>query len=96
MTKKRRLAVFAVLLAVMMLFSALYIVLEANHDCQGEDCAICLQICACLNLLQNLSLALSLLAAAAIFLISAEEIGKRLSYAYQSDSLITLKVKLSD
>lgn len=96
MIKKRRLAVFAVLLAVMMLFSALYIVLEADHDCHGEDCAICSQICACLNLLQNLSLALSLLAAAAILLISAEEIGKRLSCSYQRNSLITLKVKLSD
>ena len=34
----------AAVLAVVMLFSAVYIAVEADHDCSGEDCAICHQI----------------------------------------------------
>ena len=41
----------AAVLAVVMLSSAVYLAVEANHDCSGEDCAICHQIGVCENLL---------------------------------------------
>ena len=43
MTKKFRFMVrlLAVVLAVVMLSSAVYIAVEADHDCSGEDCVIC-------------------------------------------------------
>ena len=46
MTKKFRFMtrLLAVVLAVVMLSSAIYIAVEADHDCSGEDCAICHQI----------------------------------------------------
>ena len=47
----------AAVLAVVMLSSAIYIAVEANHDCSGEDCAICHQIGVCENLLKSLGLA---------------------------------------
>ena len=47
----------AAVLAVVMLFSAVYIAVEADHDCSGEDCAICQQIGVCENLLKSLGLA---------------------------------------
>ena len=45
MTKKFRFMVrlLAVVLAVVMLSSAIYLAVEADHDCSGEDCAICHQ-----------------------------------------------------
>ena len=47
----------AAVLAVVMLSSAIYIAVEADHDCSGEDCAICHQIGVCENLLKSLGLA---------------------------------------
>ena len=43
MTKKLRLitGLLAAVLAAVMLSSAVYIAVEANHNCSGEDCAIC-------------------------------------------------------
>ena len=54
----------AAVLAVVMLSSAIYIAVEANHNCSGEDCAICHQLQICENLLKSIGLA----GAAAVFL----------------------------
>ncbi len=98
MTKKpcfmtRRLAA---VLAVVMLSSAIYIAVEANHDCSGDDCAICRQISICENLLKSLGLAGAAAAITAAFtytmcraiLPCAETIGTL--------TLVALKVKLSN
>ena len=65
MTKKSRLitGLLAAVLAAVMLSSAVYIAVEANHNCSGEDCAICHQLQACENLLKSIGLA----GAAAVF-----------------------------
>ena len=47
----------AAVLAVVMLSSAVYLAVEADHDCSGDDCAICRQISICENLLKSLGLA---------------------------------------
>ena len=98
MTKKFRFltGLLAAVLAVVMLSSAAYIAVEADHDCSGEDCAICHQIDACLNSLRELSLAGVAAAVTAAFtytlckavLLCAETIGTL--------TLVSLKVKLSD
>ena len=41
----------AAVIAVVMLSSAIYLAVEADHDCSGDDCAICRQISICDNLL---------------------------------------------
>ena len=40
--------------ACAMLFSALFVVFEAEHDCHGELCKICAQVQVCLRTLDNL------------------------------------------
>ncbi len=97
MNKPKRLAsMLALLAAFIMLFSVLFIALEADHDCCGEDCAICTQIRACENLLRNL-LTVAVFAAAArccfalVFGFAGTE-----CRCLRSHTLITLKVKLSD
>lgn len=96
MTKKFRFMVrlLAVVLAVVMLSSAVYIAVEADHDCSGDDCAICRQISICENLLKSLGLAGAAAAITAAFtytvcraiLPCAEMIGTL--------TLVALKVKL--
>ena len=56
MTKKFRLitGLLAAVLAAVMLSSAVYIAVEANHNCSGEDCAICHQLQVCENLLKSI------------------------------------------
>ena len=86
----------AAVLAVVMLSSAIYIAVVANHDCSGEDCAICRQISICENLLKTLGLAGAAAAITAAFtytvcraiLPCAETIGTL--------TLVALKVKLSN
>ena len=86
----------AAVLAVVMLFSAVYIAVEADHDCFGDDCAICRQISICENLLKSLGLAGAAAVITAAFtytmckaiLPCAETIGTL--------TLVALKVKLSN
>lgn len=96
MTRKRCLAVLAAVLAFVMLFSVLYVALEADHDCHGDDCAICAQISACMDLLRQLALSLLVIAAAALLRASALPVRKAICYGVHRASLISLKVKLSD
>ena len=58
MTRKFRLItrLLAAVLAAVMLSSAIYIAVEANHTCSGEDCAICHQLQVCENLLKSIGL----------------------------------------
>ncbi len=98
MTKKFRFMtrLLAVVLAVVMLSSAVYIAVEADHDCSGEDCAICHQIGVCENLLKTLGLAGAAAAVTAALtyalcraiLPCAERLG--------TGTLVSLKVKLSN
>lgn len=96
----RRKKIAAVLLIVTVLFfmlgSALFIAAEADHDCAGEGCPICHQISICRNTLKNLSIAVSVAAFAAAF----TDIPCRGSFARsdcaQSDTPVSLKVKLTN
>ncbi len=85
MKKARRwLAVlFAVLFVFTMLSSELYIALEADHDCAGENCSVCAQIGVC-------HFVLKLLAGAAVaFLV----VTIRLRLIMQDGLPIALNVK---
>lgn len=86
----------AAVLAVVMLSSAIYIAVEANHDCSGEDCAICRQISICENLLKTLGLAG---AAAAISAVLTYTMCKAILPCAEMNgtlTLVALKVKLSN
>lgn len=98
MTKKKRL--IATLLTVMVifvvLFSSLFIVENANHDCIGDDCSICYVISVCKNVLKTIGLALAvaiLTAFVGTFMLFLPSLTERVA---GSISLVTLKVKLSN
>ncbi|MBQ9664651.1 MAG: hypothetical protein IJV40_16010 [Oscillospiraceae bacterium] len=95
-TAKRFAVLVAAMLVCALLFSVLFLVVEAHHDCDGDDCAICAQITVCENLLQKLTFTVLALTAsvsgcriASVFIRSA--VGR-----FRQATLITLKTKLSD
>ena len=86
---------FAVVLAVVMLSSAVYIAVEADHDCSGDDCAICHQIGVCENLLKSLGLAGAAAAITAAFTYTMCKAILPCTEMIGSLTLVSLKVKLS-
>ena len=98
MTKKFRFMVrlLAVVLAVVMLSSAVYIAVEADHDCTGDDCAICHQIGACENLLKSLGLAGAAAAISAAFTYTVCRAILPRAEMNGTLTLVALKVKLSN
>ena len=83
-------------LCLVVLWSSMFIVIEAEHDCSGEDCPVCLCIAVCGSLLRLLSLPREVSSAwfSALILSALTLIPSLLPRNYST--LITLKVKLSD
>ena len=98
MTKRKRIISLVVAAAVLfvMLYSALYIAAEANHDCVGENCPICYKISVCENTLKNLSFAVCAVAFAAAFTYTLCRSISACAAVIPSYTLVSLKVKLTD
>lgn len=98
MTKKFRFmtGLLAVMLAFVMLSSAIYIAVEADHDCSGDDCAICHQIGVCENLLKSLGLAGAATAITAAFAYTMRKAILPCTETIDTLTLVSLKVKLSN
>ena len=98
MTRKFRLItrLLAAVLAAVMLSSAIYIAVEANHTCSGEDCAICHQLQVCENLLKSIGLvdAAAVFAAAVRYALCS--VIPSCAELVRTFTLVSLKVKLSD
>ena len=97
MAKKRILTVaLAVLVFVAMLSSSLFIIEHADHNCTGEDCPICEQICLCTQTLKTLSLAV--MAAVVFFALSAllHISIRQVETACVPHTPVSLKVKLTN
>ncbi|MBQ9248772.1 MAG: hypothetical protein IJ179_00220 [Oscillospiraceae bacterium] len=86
----------AAVLALVLLFSALFIALEAHHDCQGDGCAICACISICQDLLQHLSVVALVLGLALLLNRAVRPLVFAVRAAAAYPTPITLKVKLSD
>ncbi|MBQ6543503.1 MAG: hypothetical protein IJL77_03865 [Clostridia bacterium] len=70
--KKFAVALLTALLVLALLSSAAYIAAESDHDCSGEDCAICMRIEACVHTLRSIMNAFTACAVfAAVYKISA-------------------------
>ena len=88
--------IIALMLFVVMLFSALFIAHEIHHDCTGEGCSVCAMLAVCENMLKNISAAA---AAAAVLTAAVFVIIKTLETASvfcPAATPVSLKVKLSD
>ena len=95
-TKRILAMVMAVAIFAVMLSSALFLAEEANHDCIGDGCQICLQLNLCRGVLKSLSLVL--LAAVAALTVACILCGG--FWPSQGSTghitLVALKVKLSN
>ncbi len=97
MIKSKRLAsVLVLLMACIMLFSVLFIALEADHDCCGEGCAICAQIQVFEDLFRSLMTAAALVAASWCLYTLSRVFSDTDRCSVYPHTLIVLKVKLSD
>ncbi len=98
MKKHKRLfaALLVLAVAIVVLSSAVYIAVQADHDCTGTDCQICYHIASCQQTLKQAALTGSAAAAAAavIYVLC----GGLLCPArlFVSCTLVSLKVKLSN
>lgn len=86
----------AAMLAAVMLSSAVYLAVEANHDCSGDDCAICRQISICENLLKSLGLAGAAAAITAVLTYTKCRAVLPCTEMSGTLTLVSLKVKLSN
>ena len=98
MTKKPcfLMRLLAAVLAVVMLSSAVYIAVEADHDCAGDDCAICHQISVCEDLLKSLGLVGAAAAVTAAFTYTMCKAILPCAETTDTLTLVVLKVKLSN
>ena len=53
--------ILAAWMLLVVLFSAFFIAIEANHECTGEDCPVCVCMEYCENVLQKIGDGLTLL-----------------------------------
>ena len=98
MAKKKRLPVLLLAAAVcfVMLFSSVFIAVNTDHDCMGEHCPICYQINFCENTLKTLSHAVPAITLAIALTDSFSTCLSAFTARKRTESLVTLKVKLSN
>ncbi len=88
--------VIGLMMLVIVLFSAFYIVAEAEHDCCGDDC----QICACIKLCENTLHAVGDVTAALLSFIVPVIFGlfiaNILATAVPKETLVSRKVRLNN
>ncbi|MBQ8133810.1 MAG: hypothetical protein IJ192_05340 [Clostridia bacterium] len=76
MTDRQKRKAVAVLLCMVitfiMLLSSLYVLIQADHDCTGADCVVCLNIQQCENTLRLISSGATIqnVAAALVFIVA--------------------------
>ena len=95
--KAKRVAIaLSLLLVFVMLFSHLFVIAEADHDCSGEDCPVCLALAVIEEILKGLSLLLLLVA----FSAALTSLVTKLRHAFVPSILfstpVLLKVKLTN
>ena len=96
MKKFRRITVIIItaLIALAMLSSAAFIAAEANHDCTGEDCAVCCAISACVNIFKSLTAAFTAVAAGVCVFFGFGAALKTCGEIYTPATPVSLKTKL--
>lgn len=94
--KKNIAGIIALMMLAIALLSALFIAVEADHDCTGEDCPICVCIEQCEQTLRQIGGGMaagivSVLPAAAFLFIAVYYF-----IAFLSETLVSKKVRLNN
>lgn len=97
MAKRKRIAalVLAVLICCALLISACFIADEADHDCTGDNCAICAMISLCEGLMRHLG-AIVLVCAAVCAARCVCVMAGAVQVCGDHATPVTLRVKLSN
>lgn len=88
--------IVSVLLLIALLFSAFYVVAEADHDCSGEDCPICDCIQQCERILDQFCNGIFLSVSITIPLFSTALLVFSFLRIIMQDTLVARKVRLND
>lgn len=96
MIKRNRLIalVLALTFVFAMLISAFFVIVEADHDCTGEDCQICCQINVCENTLHSFGCVFAAVMVSVFLGILNFIIPVWLNKQEYNSSPVSLKVKL--
>lgn len=90
--------IFSIALALITVIAVLcpicFMIIEADHDCTGENCFVCSAINFCGNALKQFGFVLCAVITAAIAAATAIAASENCRESVCSDSLISLKVKL--
>ena len=98
MTNRSRIAaaVLAAITILVVLSSSIFIIEHADHNCTGEDCPICEQLCACAQNLKNLTTVAVTVMVIIAFRFALQAVIGQAKYAYVPYTPVYLKVKLSN
>ncbi len=88
--------VMALMMLVIVLFSAFYIAAETDHDCTGEDCTVCACIRQCENTLRGIGDGISVSSSAIIPFLFVLLAAALFVTTVPSDTLISRKVRLNN
>ena len=86
----------AVLLLSIHIFSAAYIDHEADHECCGDDCPVCVQLQQCIGNFQLAGSGVDAVAAPCVAAMVAAEPVVPVEAAPQNRSLVALKVQFNE
>ena len=96
-TKRRIIALaLAVLFVAFAALSLTFILVEAGHDCSGEDCPICEQIALIGSTIRTAAVFIFVMMVTAVALIGSKRLSEILKNGYRADTLVLLKTKLSN
>ena len=99
MTERKRIGtiLLCVGLVLALTVSSVFIAVEADHDCSGEECPVCRMIAVNIHLLRMLSLTVFALAALFSLLPVRSARGRRDRHIhFFSGTLVSLKIRLND
>ena len=95
MKRKHIAVILTVLFAITIFFAHIFTVCEADHDCHGGDCPVCQLIQVAENFFKGITAAeIIAVFVAAVFV--AAVVSAVLSKNFIFQTLVTLKIKLSD
>ncbi len=97
MTTRRKAAwVLTILFVFVLLFSHLFVIAEADHECSGEDCPICEILAVVSCTIKELALIGAVVIVCAVLISAFAKVRNVGENTRSVSSLITLKVKLSN
>jgi len=96
-TRRRVIAVaLAVLFVAFTALSLTFMLVEAGHDCTGEDCPICEQIALISGTFRTAAVLVFVMMITAVALVGFKRLSESFIDGYRTDTLVLLKTKLSN